>query len=133
MQRKAMLSGVAVGIVVGAIGGQLLSAAPVGIRRTDLINTDLAGMEGQEMHFWAADIAPGGTTGKHAHPTQRFVYVLQGSVTVEAEGKPPRTFTAGQAYQEAPREVHNFRNTSATEPAKALGFQIAAKGQPLQY
>jgi hypothetical protein len=32
-----------------------------------------------------------------------------------------------------PGVVHNFRNASTTEPAKALGFQIAGKGQALQY
>jgi hypothetical protein len=48
------------------------------------------------------------------------------------EGKPPQTFKAGQAFAELPNLVHNFRNTSATEPAKAPGFQYPGKGQPLQ-
>ncbi len=32
-----------------------------------------------------------------------------------------------------PEVVHNFRNASTSEAAKALGFQIAGKCQPLQY
>jgi hypothetical protein len=48
------------------------------------------------------------------------------------DGKPPQTFKAGQAFAEAPNSVHILRNASATEPAKALGFQYAGKGQPLQ-
>jgi len=46
--------------------------------------------------------------------------------------RPPQTFKAGEAYAEMPGEVHNFRNASSTQPAKALGFQYANKGQPLQ-
>jgi hypothetical protein len=43
-----------------------------------------------------------------------------------------QTFKAGQAFQEPPDVVHNFRNASTTEPAKAIGIQYAGKGQPLQ-
>jgi quercetin dioxygenase-like cupin family protein len=60
------------------------------------------------------------------------VYVLEGAVVYEVDGKPPQTFKAGEAYAEMPGEVHNFRNASLTQPAKALGFQYANKGQPLQ-
>jgi quercetin dioxygenase-like cupin family protein len=58
--------------------------------------------------------------------------VLEGAVTLEREGQPPQTFRAGEAFAEAPGDVHNFRNASAAAPAKALGWQIARKGQPLQ-
>ena len=50
----------------------------------------------------------------------------------EVDGKQPQTFKVGEAYVEMPGEVHNFRNASSTAPAKALGFQYANKGQPLQ-
>ena len=89
-------------------------------------------MEGKVAHMWIAEVGPGTATGRHSHPTPRFVYVMEGSVILEVEGKPPQTFKAGQGFQEMPDIVHNFRNASTTEPAKALGFQIAAKGQPLQ-
>src|SRR5215469_3480953 len=42
------------------------------------------------------------------------------------------TFTVGEGFVEPPDEVHNFRNASTTAPAKAIGFQIAPKGTPLQ-
>jgi quercetin dioxygenase-like cupin family protein len=66
------------------------------------------------------------------HPTPRFVVVLEGSVVLEIEGKSPQTFKVGQAFQELPGVVHNFKNASTTEPAKAIGIQHAEKGQPLQ-
>ncbi len=122
----------AVGITLGVIGSQLLRAQRP-LERTEVLKTDVAGMEGQEAHMWVAEIAPGAATGRHSHPTARFVYVMEGSVTLEVDGKSPQTFKAGEGFQEIPEVVHNFRNASATEPAKALGFQIATKGQPLQY
>ena len=51
--------------------------------------------KGSEMNVWVADIAPGAATGKHTHPTPRFVYVLEGAVVLEMDGKPPQTFKAG--------------------------------------
>ncbi len=122
----------AVGITLGVIGSQLLSAQGP-LERSEVLKTDVAGMEGQEAHMWIAEIAPGAATGRHSHATARFVYVMQGSVTLEVDGKSPQIFKAGEGFQEIPDVVHDFRNASATEPAKALGFQIAPKGQPLQY
>ena len=134
MRRTAITIGLtlAVGIALGAVGNHFLHAQQSPIKRTDVLTT-MDGMDGKEAHMWVAEIAPGAATGKHSHPTPRFVYVIAGSVTLEVEGKPSQTFNAGQGYEELPEVAHNFRNASSTEPAKALGFQIVSKGQPLQY
>ena len=134
MRRTIGLSALAliVGIVLGAHGGWLANAQQPPIKRTDLLKVDLPEIKGSQMNVWVADIAPGAETGRHTHPTPRFVYVLEGAVTLEMDGKLSQTFKAGQAFVEMPNHVHNFRNASTTEPAKALGFQYAAKGQPLQ-
>ena len=117
---------------LGCVGGPPLGAQHPPIKRTDLLKADLIEMKDSEMHVWVADVAPNASTGRHAHPTPRFVYVLEGAVVVEVEGMPARTFKAGQAFVEMPNQVHNFKNASPSEPAKALGFQYATKGQPLQ-
>jgi quercetin dioxygenase-like cupin family protein len=127
------ISAFVVAIAVCVAEEQSGNAQQPPLRRTELLKTDLAGLDGKEMHIWTADIAPGAATGKHYHPTPRFVVVLEGSVVLEIDGKPPQTFKAGQAFQESPDVVHNFRNASSTEPAKALGIQYAGKGQPLQH
>jgi quercetin dioxygenase-like cupin family protein len=119
-------------LVLGTVCNQPTSAQQQLIKRTDLLKLDLAEIKDNKMHVWVADIPPGAATGRHFHPTPRFVYVLEGTVVLEMEGKPPQTFKAGQAFAEAPHEMHNFRNASTTEPAKALGFQYAGNGQPLQ-
>ena len=119
-------------LILGTVCSQPTSAQQQLIKRTDLLKLDLAEIKDNKMHVWVADIPPGAATGRHFHPTPRFVYVLEGTVVLEMEGKPPQTFKAGQAFAEAPHEMHNFRNASTTEPAKALGFQYAGNGQPLQ-
>ena len=100
------------------------------IKRTDIATADQSTTDAGAL--WIADIPPGGATGRHTHPTPRFVYVLEGSVILEMDGKPPQTFGSGEGFVELPGMVHNFRNASASAPAKALGFQVAPKGTPLQ-
>ena len=121
------------GTAMFLIGSQITvgQQAPV-IKRTDLLTTALPEMEGKDMNVWVADIPPNASTGRHSHPTPRFVYVIEGAVVYDVDGKQPQTFKTGEAYVEMPGEVHNFRNASTTQPARALGFQYANKGQPLQ-
>jgi quercetin dioxygenase-like cupin family protein len=121
----------AVGTALGEVGN--LNAQQPSLKRTEVLRVNMAGMEDKEAHMWVAEIAPGAATGKHSHATPRFVYVIEGSVTVEIDGKSQQIFEAGEGFQEMPDVVHNFRNASTTKAAKALGFQIAGKGQPLQY
>lgn len=133
MRRLNIVSALVVAIVLCVTEERFGNAQQPPIKRTELLKTELAGMEGKEMHIWTAEITPGAETGRHYHPTPRFVVVLEGSVVLEIDGKPPQTFRAGQAFQELPEVVHNFRNASSIEPAKVLGFQYAGKGQPLQH
>jgi quercetin dioxygenase-like cupin family protein len=120
------------GMAFCLIGVQIGIAQQPPIQRTDLLETDLPELGDKEMHVWVADVAPGAATGRHSHPTPRFVYVLEGSVILEMDGRPPQTFKAGQTFVESANTLHNFRNASTTEPARALGFQYAGRGQQLQ-
>ena len=133
MRRLALLLSAtfAVGILVGWFAVKGVSGYPDSVKRTVLLRTDLAGTEGQEGVVWLIEIAPGAATGKHYHPGQEFVYVLEGAGHTEVEGKPPVTVKAGEALYLPPRQVHNTTNTSATAPAKALVVYVGAKGQPL--
>jgi quercetin dioxygenase-like cupin family protein len=118
--------------VICGFGSQIAVAEQQPIRRTDLLRTNLPDMEGKEMLVWMGELSPGAATGAHFHPTPRFVYVVEGAVVLELDGKTPQTFRAGQAFVEMPGERHKLRNASTTEPARALGFQYAGKNQPLQ-
>ena len=130
--RLLSLSMLLVGTTVGLVNVQIASAQQTPMKRTELLKTTLPDFEGKDMHVWVADIAPGAATARHYHPTPRFVYVVEGAVVLEMDGKPPQTFETGQAFVEMPNLVHTFKNASATAPAKALGFQYGGKEQPLQ-
>ena len=126
------LSALLGGAVLCLAGSHAGDAQQTPLRRTDLLTTTLPDMGGKDMHVWVADIAPGAATPRHTHPTPRFVYVLEGSVVVEFDGKPLHTYSTGEAFEEPPGMTHIFRNASNTAPARALGFQYSAKEQPLQ-
>ena len=68
--------------------------------------------------------------GKHFHPADVFVYVLEGEFTVETE-KGKRTFTAGKLYPEVPGMVMRARNLSTSVPTKIVVFQVGETGKPM--
>ncbi|HXF83494.1 MAG TPA: cupin domain-containing protein [bacterium] len=75
------------------------------------------------------EIAPGGQSGRHMHPLPVLVYVLEGELTVEADGQPARTYTTGQAAAEVVNIWHNATNRGAV-PLKFLVVFTGQEGQP---
>ncbi len=136
MKRMALILSLtlAVGIALGATGNQVLSAEyaqQMPVKRTMLIQTDLVGADGKEANMYVTEIQPGVDAGRHYHHAHTFVYVLEGAITIEEQGKSPVTYGPGQAFHEPPKMVHDARNASARAPLKILVFQAPQKGQPL--
>ncbi len=100
-------------------------------KRTLLVKTALAGMEGREANLLHLEFPPGWISEKHFHSGHVFVYVLEGSVTFDVKGKAPRTVGAGGVYHELPNEVMQITNTSATDGLKVILFQVGKEGKPL--
>ncbi len=75
------------------------------------------------------ELAPGASTGPHRHPMPVFGYIIDGEVTVESEGHPPRRFTTGQGFMET-TVWHNGVNTG-TAPVRILALYLGAEGMPL--
>src|SRR4029453_18813223 len=94
--------------------------------------TELVGAKGLEAILVLRDLPPGQESGKHTQSGTEIVYILEGSVSLEVQGKPPVTLKAGEAFKTMAGEVHNVKNTSASAPGKALAFYIAKKGTPLE-
>ena len=120
-----------VGIAIGMIRSQLINAQQSPVKTTVLQKVDPTGIEGKEGIVALAEIAPGTVGGKHYHPGHEFVYVLDGSLILEIEGKPPVTYKAGDTWYLSPKQVHYSKNVSTTAPFKVLAFTIVGKGQPL--
>ncbi len=122
-----------VGILAGLIGAHALSANPLQmpVRRTPLIQTPLVDGNGREAHMYITEIDPGVDAGRHYHHAHTFVYVLDGAITIQEDGKSPETFRAGQAFTEPPNVIHDARNASGCAPVKLLVFQAPEAGRPV--
>jgi quercetin dioxygenase-like cupin family protein len=56
--------------------------------------------------------------------------VLEGTITLETDGKPAATKKAGEAFIIPPGTVHNAKNAGGSV-AKVLGTYIIDKGKPV--
>lgn len=134
MKRIQFLVGavLALSVTLGVVSGRMssvqdpLKAGKI-LQRTELVNA-----KGQEAILVLRDLPPGGESGRHTQSGNEIVYILDGSVILEVEGKAPVTLKTGEAFQTAAGEVHNVKNANANAPGKALAFYIAKKGTALE-
>ena len=71
------------------------------------------------------EYAPGASSAEHRHNAHTFVYVLEGSVTMQVKGGKEVTLGPGQTFYESPEDVHTVsKNASSTKPAKFLVFFV---------
>src|ERR1035441_3680177 len=112
MKRINFLVGVTlvVGVALGLLGSQTLSA-PDGLKAgTVLQRTELKGAPGWEAILVQRIVPPGAESGKHTQSGNEIVYIQEGSVTLEVQGKPAVTLKPGEAFTTAAGEVHNVRS-----------------------
>ncbi len=117
-------------LIVGS-GFALLGtpAQQAGIKRTDLQRHDL-GVPGREVIQVLVEFGPGVAFGRHTHPGEEIVYVLEGSLEYEVAGKPPVTLRAGDVLFIPARTIHAARNVGRT-PGAELATYVVEKGKPL--
>ncbi len=72
-------------------------------------------------------IEPGQETGWIKNPVPTYVYVLEGTITVEYDGGVVKEFRAGSALIDAVGVWHNGTNTGV-ETARMLVVSMGAKG-----
>lgn len=120
------------------IGGTGLVWAQVGMNASTVLQTTTTAI-GQPLQFPQArsqftgvviELAPGGEVGRHMHPVPNFVYVLQGEISIEAEGHPARSYSAGQSFVESVNTWHNGLNRGSA-PLKILVVFAGEEGKPV--
>ena len=119
-----------VALIVG--GGLALRAAPVqqpGVRRTELQRRDL-GVPGREVIQVRVELDPGVAFGRHWHPGEEIVYVLDGALEYTVEGRAPVTLGAGDVLFIPAGTVHAARNVGRGNGAE-LATYVVEKGKPL--
>ena len=128
-----------VGVLAGiALLGGVAWAQAIGLNSTMLLQASKT-PSGQPLEFpqlrnqfmaLLVEIAPGGQVGRHMHPVPVMVYVLEGELTVEADGQQPRTYKAGQAAIEVVNTWHNGLNRAGI-PLKFLAVFTGEEGKPV--
>lgn len=133
MKRINFLLGVtlAVGAMLCLLSSPTLSAQDNLKAGEVLQRTELKGAPGWEAILVERILPPGAESGKHTQSGNEIVYVQEGSVILEVQGKPAATLKAGEAFTTVQGEVHNVKNASSSAPAKALAFYVAKKGTRL--
>jgi quercetin dioxygenase-like cupin family protein len=96
----------------------------------DLMTEPIAEMQNPEVTMLTLTLAPGSTSHPHRHTGPVFAYILEGSIENQVDPEPAKTYHRGDFFYEPPMHVHRqFKNLSATEPAKVLVVQVGEKGK----
>ena len=117
-------------LIVGSVFALPLAwAQQAGIKRTDLQRHDLS-VPGREAIQVRVDIDPGVAFGKHTHPGEEIIYVLEGLLEYQIEGKPPMTLKAGDVLFIPAGTIHAAKNVGGGT-ASELATYVVEKGKPL--
>jgi quercetin dioxygenase-like cupin family protein len=124
------------GIVVGAALVAVLMAGRVsvtqaqqtGSKRTDLQRHDLSA-PGREVIQVRVDFDPGYVSPRHTHPGEEIIYVIEGSLEYEINGKHAKVTTGDVLFVPA-GTVHSAKNLGSGNGAE-LATYVVEKGKPL--
>jgi quercetin dioxygenase-like cupin family protein len=123
------IAAAAVLIVATGLALHLAQAQLSGTRRIDLQRHDLSA-PGREVIQARVEIDPGVTAAKHWHPGEEIIYVLEGLLEYQVEGKPPVTLKAGDVLFIPAGTIHAAKNVGSGNGAE-LATYVVEKGKPL--
>src|SRR3954469_9194580 len=124
-----LLMGVAMLIGGSAVAPHVAQAPQPGFRRTDLQRHDLS-VPGREVVQVRVDFDPGYVAPRHTHPGEEIIYVLEGSLEYQIEGKPPATVKPGDVLFVPAGTIHSVKNVGSSNGAE-LATYVVEKGKPL--
>jgi quercetin dioxygenase-like cupin family protein len=118
-------------VVAGAMGAwgihglEAQEQAP--FKRTILQTQDLS-TPGRAAVVVLLEAQPNAVMDRHTHPGEEIGYVLEGTIVVEVEGKPPLSLKAGQTYIVEAGKVHGGK--VGGNAARILATYVVEKGKP---
>jgi quercetin dioxygenase-like cupin family protein len=99
------------------------------IKRTDLLRQDLSA-PGREVIQGLVEFGPGVAAARHSHHGEELVFVTEGLLEYQLEGRPPILVKAGEVLFIPHGKPHAVRNVG-TGKAAELATYIVEKGKPL--
>ena len=111
-------------------GTQMLNAQQAPSVKRNLVLKQDMDIPGKEVVMALVELPPGSAEGRHTHPAEAYVFVQEGEILLENEGKPTTTLKAGEVFYIASGKVHQAINNGNTT-AKLAAVFVAEKGKPL--
>ncbi|WP_342332652.1 cupin domain-containing protein [Pedobacter sp. FW305-3-2-15-E-R2A2] len=127
--RNYLLTAIVIFSLALSFSSRAARAQQPGIKRTALQTQDLS-IPGHEAIQVRIDFEKGASFGKHSHPGEELIYVLEGVFEYEIEGKPPVTLKAGEVLFIPAGKIHAARNVGSNK-AVELATYIVEKGKPI--
>lgn len=120
---RRLICGAGILTIAAVLVAQQPAAKFTEVQRHDIPGTKLVGVT------TVAEIPPGVTSARHSHPGEDFGYLIEGTIVLYVDGKPPVTLKAGDVFFTERGQIHNARNIGTTM-AKAVDTYVVDKGKP---
>ena len=114
-------------MLASASAFDIARAQQAGITRTDLQRHDIS-VPGHEAFQVRVDFAPGAAFGRHTHPGEEIIYVLEGTLEYEIEGK-PHGHAEGRRRALHPRRNDPCGKKRRQRQGQRVGDLYSRKGQ----
>jgi quercetin dioxygenase-like cupin family protein len=128
MKAARVVAGVALMVAVD-LALHMALAQQLGFNRFDLQRHDLS-IPGREMIQVRVEIDPGTASPRHTHPGEEVIYVLEGSLEYEVEGRPTVTLKPSDVLFIPAGTIHAAKAVSSGKGVE-LATYIVEKGKPL--
>ena len=99
------------------------------VKRTVLLRHDTAA-PGFEAVLVRVEIPVGGREGRHTHPGLLIIYVEEGTLSLDYEGKPTTDYKPGDSVVVEAGKIHEGINKGST-PIKVIATFVSPKGATL--
>lgn len=116
-------------VIASPLWAQQAGTQQPGIQRTDLQRHDLS-IPGREVIQARVALAPGAAFGLHKHPGEEIIFVTEGALEYEVEGKGIVKLKAGDVLFVPAGTYHSAKN-SGTVTGVELATYVVEKGKPL--
>ena len=122
-----MLARVAITGGILLMGVALTYAQQAGIERRSILQKD--GPPGYQTIVNVLEFAPGAREVRHTHPGALSGYVLEGTLTLEHEGRPTTAYKAGEAFYVDAGKIYVGMNDGPV-PLKFIATLVVEKDKP---